>query len=238
MEEKATEQQPVTMTFLEHLDELRIRLLRSLVYTAIGAAIAGIFWQQIFRIILRPTNLTNLTFLGPLDAFVVKFKLALYAGFVLAVPLIVYEILAFIIPAFTSSERRVALPIVILTVLLFYSGLVVGYYFILPPGTQWLLAQGGEVMKQMLTADKYLGYAFMFLAGVGASFETPIVVYILSKMGLVTPRSLLVNWRYALLIIALAAAILTPDWSPVTMVLFATPMIILYFLSILLVKFL
>lgn len=226
------------MTFLEHLDELRTRLIRCIVYTGIGAIVAGVFWEQIFKLLLKPANLKKLTYLGPIDAFLVKFKLALYAGLVISAPLIIYEILAFIAPALTRSEKRVALPIVFLTMLLFYSGIVVGYLFILPPGTRWLLSQGGDVMQEMLTADRYLNYAMMFLAGVGASFETPIVIWILSKLGLVTPRSLLYGWRYAVLIIVTAAAILTPDWSPVTMVLFATPMIILYFLSIILIKIL
>lgn len=226
------------MTFLEHLDELRTRLIRSLIYTGLGAAAAGIFWEDIFKLLLVPAGIKKLTYLGPVDAFLVKFKLALYAGLVLAAPLIIYEILAFIAPALTRSEKKVALPIVFLTVLLFYSGIVVGYFLILPPGTRWLLSQGGEVMQEMLTADRYLSYAMMFLAGVGASFEVPIVIWILAKLGLVTPRSLLVGWRYAVLVIVTAAAILTPDWSPITMTLFALPMVVLYFLSIILIKIL
>lgn len=237
VEELEQEQQEKVMTFLEHLDELRSRLIKAVIFVVIGAIVAGIFWQDIFRILMQPAGLEKLTFLGPVDAFLVKFKLSIYAGLVLAAPLVIYEILAFIGPALTRSEKKVALPMIFLSIILFYAGLVVGYYFILPPGTQWLLAQGGEVMQEMLTADRFLSYAMMFLAGVGVSFETPIFIYILGKLGLVTPRSLLVNWRYAVLIISLVAAILTPDWSPVTMTLFATPMIILYFLSILLVKF-
>lgn len=225
------------MTFLEHLDELRKRLIRSIIYTAIGAAISGIFWENIFKLLLKPAGLKKLTYLGPIDAFMVKFKLAIYSGLVIAAPLIIYEILAFVAPALTRSEKKVALPIVFLTMLLFYAGIIVGYFFILPPGTRWLLSQGGDVMQEMLTADRYLSYAMMFLAGVGASFETPIVIWILSKLNLVTPRSLLYGWRYAVLIIVIASAILTPDWSPITMVLFASPMIVLYFLSILLIKF-
>lgn len=238
VDEEYAEVESYKMTFLEHLDELRTRLIRSLIYTALGAVAAGIFWEDIFKILLKPAGLKKLTYLGPIDAFMVKFKLALYAGLVVAAPLIIYEILAFVAPALTKSEKRVALPIVFLTMLLFYSGIVVGYLFILPPGTRWLLSQGGDVMQEMLTADRYLSYAMMFLAGVGASFETPIVIWILSKLGLVTPRSLLSGWRYAVLIIVTAAAILTPDWSPITMALFAAPMIVLYFLSIILIKIL
>lgn len=224
------------MTFLDHLEELRTRLIRSLIYIAVGAVVAGFFWEEIFKIILVPAGIKKLTFLSPIDAFMVKFRLALYAGLILATPLIVYEILAFVAPALTRREKKVALPIIILTVLLFYSGIAVGYYFILPPGTRWLLAQGGDVMEQMITADRYINYAMMFLAGVGASFEVPIVIWVLAKLGLVTPASLVRGWRYAFIIIFTAAALLTPDWSPVTMGLFAAPMIILYFLSIILIK--
>lgn len=225
------------MGFLDHLDELRTRLFRAVFYVGIAAIGVGVFWEQLFRLLLKPAGIKTLAYLGPLDAFTVKFKLALYAGLVVAAPLVVYEILAFILPALTRKEKRVTVPIVFFTVLLFYLGVLVGYHLILPPGTRWLLAQGGDVMVQMMTADRYLSYAMMFLAAVGAAFETPIVVYILGKAGLVTPRSLLVNWRYAVLIIVTSAALLTPDWSPVTMGLFALPMVILYFLSILLVKF-
>lgn len=238
IEEELAEVEAHKMTFLEHLDELRTRLIRSVIYIAIGALVSGIFWEDIFRLLLKPAGVQKLTYLGPMDAFMAKFKLSIYAGLVIAAPLVIYEILAFIAPALTRSEKRVALPIVFLTMLLFYSGVVVGYFFILPPGTRWLLSQGGEVMQQMLTADRYLSYSMMFLAGVGASFETPIVIWILSKLGLVTPRSLLYGWRYAILAIVTVSAILTPDWSPITMVLFATPMIVLYFLSIILIKIL
>jgi sec-independent protein translocase protein TatC len=237
LEDELEEVEAKKMTFLEHLDELRTRLIRSLIYAGIGAVAAGIFWEDIFRLLLKPANIEKLTYLGPIDAFMAKFKLSLYAGLVAATPLIIYEIIAFVAPALTRREKRMVLPMIILSMMLFYMGIFVGYTFILPPGTRWLLSQGGDVMQEMLTADRYLSYAFMFLAGVGASFETPIVIWILSKLGLVTPRSLIRGWRYAILIIVTAAAILTPDWSPITMILFATPMIILYFLSIILIKF-
>ncbi len=232
------EEKEKAMTFLEHLGELRSRLMRALIYVAIGALVTGIFWQKIFKILLEPAGLDSVVALGPIDMFMAKFKLSLYSGLVLTLPFIIYEIMAFVAPALKRKERRVVLPLIFLSIILFYSGVVVGYYFIMPPGINWLLDQGGTVMEAFLTADRYLAFVFMFLAGVGISFETPIVVYILAKIGLVTPRSLLVNWRYAIIIIFTAAAILTPDWSPVTMGLFALPMIILYFLSILLVKFL
>lgn len=232
------EPQEKVMTFFEHLGELRTRLIRALIYVLIGAIITGVFWEEIFKILLKPAGIKSLVALGPIDMFMAKFKLSLYSGLVLTLPFIIYEIMAFIAPALKRKERRVVLPLIFLSVILFYSGVVVGYFFIMPPGIKWLLEQGGTVMEAFLTTDRYLAFSFMFLAGVGISFETPIVVYLLSKMGLVTPRSLLVNWRYAIVIIFTVAAILTPDWSPVTMALFALPMVILYFLSILLVKFL
>lgn len=238
METEAESYDQKEMSFLEHLGELRRRLIRALIYIGVAAVASGIFWEQIIRLLMKPGNLETLVFIGPLDAFMAKFKLSLYCGLVLAMPLVIFEILAFILPALTRKEKRITIPIIFLTAILFYAGVTVGYFFILPPGTKWLLSQGGDVMKEMLAADRYLSYAMMFLAGVGVSFETPVIIYILGKIGLVTPRSLLVNWRYAFMIIITVAAVLTPDWSPVTMGLFAAPMIILYFLSILLVRFL
>ncbi len=224
------------LTFLEHLGELRTRVIRSLVYIAVGAAFGGIFWQQIFDILRAPAGEITLNYFGPLEPFMAKFKVALYTGIFFAAPFILYEIVAFIAPALTRKEKRFAIPIVISFVVLFYLGGLFGYTFVMPPGTQWLIDQGGDVMTGTMNVSIYLAYAFIFLIGVGVSFETPVVLTILAKLGVVSPRSLLKNWRYALLIILLVASILTPDWNPITMLMFAAPMVVLYFLSIILIR--
>jgi sec-independent protein translocase protein TatC len=165
-----------------------------------------------------------------------KLKLAIFLGTLVAAPFIIYELMAFISPALKSHEKKWAIPFVLFLVVLFYTGVVFGYYIVMPPAMKWLFAQSGGLFEVVPRVDEYLAFAVILTLGIGASFETPMFIVILNKFGIVSRQSLIKNWRIAVVLIVIIASILTPDWSPVTMLLFAAPMIVLYFLSILLVR--
>ncbi|HDP69340.1 MAG TPA: twin-arginine translocase subunit TatC [Actinobacteria bacterium] len=222
------------MSILDHLDELRKRIIVSVIAVIIGVGICFFYAYDILEILLKPAGDLELVFLGVLDPFMAKFKIAIFAGIFIALPVIIYQILSFLAPALKGHEKKIIYPMVLFFVILFACGAYFGYTYIMPVGTEWLLNQAEGQISPVLTIDKYVAYASLFIIAFGISFETPFFILILVMLGVVSPKSLRKNWRIAYLIILLFAAIVTPDWSPVTMTIFAMPMILLYELSILL----
>jgi sec-independent protein translocase protein TatC len=147
-----------------------------------------------------------------------------------------YQLYAFVDPALTHTERRRTIPLAILAGLLFASGLVFGYMVILPVSVRWLLAQAGAQFNVLITANAYISFVLFFLLVVGATFETPLVILTLAMLGVVSPQTLRREWRIAYMVIAAIAVFGTPDWSPVTMLLVAIPMALLYEFSLVLCR--
>ncbi len=222
------------MPLLDHLDELRKRIIRSALAVLVGAAVCFPRAYDILDLLTKPAGDIKLSYLSPLDPFMVKFKVALFAGSLIAFPVILYQLMAFVAPALKIKEKKIIYPIVFIAVTLFTLGVYFGYKYIMPVGTDWLLGQAEGRIAAVLTVEKYASYAIFFLFAFGLSFETPLFILFLVMLGVVTPGSLRRNWRYAYIIILVFAAMATPDWSPVTMSIFAAPMLILYEFSILL----
>ncbi|MDI6799607.1 MAG: twin-arginine translocase subunit TatC [Actinomycetota bacterium] len=222
------------MSVLDHLDELRKRIIRSAIAILMGAVLSFSFAYDILDILVKPAGEIKLSYLSPLDPFMVKFKIALFAGSLLAFPVVLYQVFVFVAPALKLKEKKLIYPIVFIAATLFASGVFFGYKYIMPVGTGWLLAQAEGRILAVLTVEKYASYAVFFLFAFGISFETPLFILFLVMLGVVSPGSLRRNWRYAYIIILVFAAMATPDWSPVTMSIFAAPMLILYEFSILL----
>ncbi len=216
------------MTWVEHLEELRQRLLWSLVGLALGTALCWTFSEELLRILLRPTGGIPLHAISMLEPFLARFRVAVTGGLVLAMPWIVYQLFRFIDPALEPHERRVLVPVSLAAGFLFASGVAFGYFFLLPPVSRWLLSQAGEVIRVQITALNYLSFVTWFLVATGLGFETPLLVVAACALGIVTPQRLQREWRTAVLAILVLSAAVTPDWSPVTMFLLALPMIALY----------
>ncbi len=224
------------MTLIEHLEELRQRLVYSVVGLLAASGIGLLFVDRLLQILLQPTRGKQLTTLTVLEPFLVKMKIAFLFGLALSMPWIMYQIYAFVSPGLTDTERRRTVPLALLSGVLFAVGIVFGYFFILPVSTTWLLNQAGNQFNVLLTANAYISYVLFFLVIVGAVFETPLVILSLVAIGVVTPQTLRKEWRIAYMIIAGVAVLGTPDWSPVTMFLVAVPMAALYEFSLVLCR--
>lgn len=222
----------VRMSFLQHIAEFRQRLLVCAVAVTLTGAVGYYFSLKLLKILTIPAGKTQLVYLSPLEPFMVKFKIAVFSGIVMSLPILLYEILMFVAPALKDREKKLIMPSIFFLVILFLSGAVFGFYYIMPAGTQWLLNQAGGVIKANISASMYVTYAGWFLMGMGVSFETPLFILLMVRLGVITPEQLAKSWRYAVLMILLLAAILTPDWNPVTMIVMAIPMLIFYVGSI------
>lgn len=223
--------------FLEHLGELRKRIVRAAIAIVIAASVSYIFAYRIIDIVVKPAGDIKLHYLGPLEPLMVQIKIAIFAGLILSSPIWIYQLLAFLAPALKKKEKKVFYIVVIAIVILFFSGVLFGYFFIMPTGIEWLLKQGKGHLEQTITIDRYISFAGWFILGFGLAFETPVAILLLIKLGIIDRKTLRKNWRYAYVIILLVAAVITPDWNPVTMLLLALPMIVLFEITLIIGKF-
>lgn len=226
------------MSLVEHLEELRDRLIKSAAALAVTTALSLIIAKQVlnaFRALLPGE--APLQAFTPTETYVVYFKVALLCGLALAMPLIVYQVLAFIVPGLTKEERRWLYVVAPGAGLLFLAGLLFAYYVILPFGLPILQGFLSDVVVQQWRLDYYISFVVRFLIITGLIFETPLVIYFLSKVGLITQQRLAQSRRYAIVVAAGTAALLTPTTDPFTMLLVMGPMILLYELGIFLARF-
>ncbi len=224
------------MSLVEHLEDLRRRIFFAVGGLVLAAAVGLVLQDRLLHVLMRPSGLPQLVALSVLEPLLVKFKLALVFGVVLSLPWILYQVLLFVAPALSTREARYALPISSLSLVLSFAGVVFGYFFVLPTSTRWLLAQAGTVMSLQVSALSYVSYAVWFLAILAIAFQTPLVVLSLVGLGIISSVRLRREWRTVYITIAGLAAIITPDWSPITMLLVAAAMIGLYELSLVLVR--
>jgi sec-independent protein translocase protein TatC len=227
------------MSFLEHLEELRQRLLRSVISLVIGFGLCFYFADNIYGYLAKPLTDTlralhmsdKLVYTNPIDPFNLYIKLAAMAGLFVASPYILYQIWLFISPGLYRHEKRYIWPFVLLTSSLFISGGLFAYALAIPPALRFLL-QFGHRFQPMVTINEYFSIAMTIIVGVGLVFELPVIILVLSVFGIVTPKFLLRNLRYAVLITAVAAAAIAPTPDVATLFILWIPMIGLYVLSI------
>lgn len=225
------------MSFLEHLDELRKRLVNSAIAIAL-CVVAGFYWiNQIVDFILAPTRKAlptgvKLIYTQPGEAFSLYVQIALIMGVVLAAPYIMYQVWMFIAPGLYSNEKRLAIPFVLFTTLGFLLGAAFNHYIAFPFMMVFFASFNTPDLAFMPKLDDVFGLYSKMLLGMGIVFQMPTVVFFLAKMKMVTARFLLKHFKYAFLIIFVAAAVITPTGDMMTQAIFAAPMVALYMLSI------
>ncbi len=227
------------MSFLEHLEELRRRIIYSILFVMMGFVACWYKAGVIFGYMQRPivTALaahkldTQLVYLNPTEPFNLYLKIGLFAGIFVASPFILYQVWAFIAPGLYRHERRYVLPFMFSTVGLFVAGGAFGYKMVYPAALDFLIGYG-QGLKPMITIGEYTDLFMTIILGLGAVFEMPILVFFLALMGIVSAKWMWDNLRYSILVIFIIAAILTPTTDIMNMCIFAAPMIVLYLFSI------
>ncbi len=222
------------MSLMEHLDELRRRLIHSILYLLGGFIVAGIFYKQLVAYIQSPLNQIGkkLAFTHPMDPLNLDLKVALVGGAILSSPFILYQVWLFIAPGLYQKERRFVVPFMSATVALFLGGAAFGYYFVLPGALKVLIVDFGKNFEPMVTIEEYSSFFLSIILGLGISFELPILIFFLAPFGIVSPRFLWKNIRYAILIAFIVGAFICPSPDPWTMCIYAIPMLALYLIGI------
>lgn len=222
------------MSLMEHLEELRKRIVHSAIYLAVGFIAAWIFRVPIVQFFQSPLNRIgkSLVFTHPMDALNLDLQASLLAGAIAASPFILYQVWLFIAPGLYQKEKRFVIPFMAATVGLFLSGAAFGYYYVLPGAIKILILDFGHNFTPMVTIEDYTSFFLSIILGLGISFEMPILIFFLAMFGIVSPRFLWKNIRYAILAVFLVAAIITPSPDPWTMCIYAVPMLALYMIGI------
>ncbi len=222
------------MTILEHLEELRSRIVKMAIALLVCTTISLIFTPRLFEVLKAPAPPdTKLIYIEVTEMFLTYFKVALTAGAGLAMPVFVYQIIRFVAPGLTRKEKRILFRMLPLIFVFFALGATFGYFVTLPFALRYLLGLFPEFAQPQIRVDNFIGFVTTILFWMGISFELPVVIYVISKVGLVTPRRLAAFRKYAILIFFVIAAIITPTPDPLNQTMVAAPMIVLYEVGIL-----
>jgi len=227
------------LTLVEHLKELRYRLVVSAVAVIIGLAVSAYFGEDLIEFLKEPAKERSpnfqTQFIEPFELFGTYFRVALLGGVIIGMPVIVYQALRFVSPGLRPNERRWLYGTAVGAAFLFLCGVGFAYYVALPPGLDFLLNFGnGDLANPNIRIGSYIDFVTRLLFWTGVAFETPLVVMFLARFRIVTARQLLGWWRLAIVAAFLVSAFVTPTIDPVTQTLVAGPIVVLYFLGIIL----
>lgn len=230
------------MTMVQHLGELRKRIFRSLLAVAIGAITLLLMYEPVLRLLTRPYRDVcakradfncdgSLFTLGPLDGLTARMKIATYGGLILALPVILWQIWKFIVPALERREKQYAIPFIASSLVLFATG---GYmaYWTLDKALEFLISWSGPDVTQAYQITKYISLVSLMALAYGIGFLSPVLIVFLQLVGIVTPRRLVKNWRNAIMFIFLTAAVITPSGDPISMLALAIPMTLLFAIAV------
>jgi sec-independent protein translocase protein TatC len=220
----------VEMTLVDHLEELRRRVLRSLLAVVVAAAACLLAVKPLVRLLEMPASGIRFLQLAPGEFLFASLKVAGYAGLTLALPYVLYEGLAFVLPGLTRRERRLVAPAVAGSAVLFAAGLAFAWWALVPAALQFLVSYGADVVEPSWSIERYLDFVLLLMLATGLAFQLPVLQLLLGALGLVRARTMLAGWRWVVLAAALAGAVLTPSTDPITMLLL-TGAITLLFLS-------
>ncbi len=228
------------MSFLDHLEELRRRIIWSLVYVGAGFGVCYWFHEWIYNLMQKPIMVAlkangleqKLVYLNPTEPFNMYLKISFIAGIFVASPFVLYQVWLFISPGLYRHERRYVMPFLFSTVFLFLAGGVFGYKMVYPNALQFLISYSQQ-FSPMITINEYTDLFMTIILGLGIIFEMPVLVLFLSLMGIVSAKWMWKNLRYSILVIFIIAAVITPTTDIMNMCVFAAPMIVLYLVSIL-----
>lgn len=225
------------MSFLEHLDELRRRIIWALVSVLVGFLIALFFVYDIFDFIMRPMQQLlppggTLVYTDPSEAFMLMIKIALISGLIIASPLVFAQVWLFVAPGLFVHEKKLAIPFVAMSSVFFVLGAAFSHYVVFPITWRFFVGFTTDILTFMPRVEPAFSMYLRLILALGITFQLPTLVLFLARMGMVTPRFMIRNFKYAVLLITIAAAVLSPDGGGVGMLAMGGPVILLYILSI------
>lgn len=224
------------LTVLEHISELRRRLIRGVIAVSVTTVISFIFAKQIFEILKSPAGEINLIFIEMTEMVGTYMRVSLVSGIILAMPYLVYQLIMFISPALTRREKKRVYLILPWIALMFVGGVIFAYFILVPPAVNFLVTFGSDIATPQIKIGNYISIVSRLLLSIGLVFEMPVITTFLARLGIITPKWLSDKRKPAIILAFILAAIITPTFDPVNQTLVAAPLIILYEISIWLAK--
>lgn len=221
------------MGFLDHLEELRGRIIRSLISIILFSIVAYLFSEKLIDFISKP--IPELYFMSPTEAFAIRIKLSLIAGIIVSVPVIFYHLWQFVVPGLFEREIKMVVPVVLASTIFFLIGAAFCFLLVLPLSIKFLLGFGTEKLKPMIKIGDYVSFVSYLILAFGAVFELPVIAYFLGKLGIITPQTLKKGRRYAIVGMLILSALITPP-DMFSQLMLAGPLYFLYEVSIVVVK--
>ena len=209
------------MTLVEHIEELRRRVLRSLVAVVAAAGLCLVGVKPLVRVLEMPAEGIRFLQLAPGEFLFVSIKVAGYAGLSLALPYVLYEVLAFVLPGLSRRERALVAPAVAGSALLFLAGLAFAWWALVPAALRFLVSYGADVVEPSWSIERYLDFVLLLMVATALAFQLPVLQLLLGALGVIRARTMLAGWRWVVVVAAVASAVLTPSTDPVTMLLLA-----------------
>ncbi|HRF94907.1 MAG TPA: twin-arginine translocase subunit TatC [Aggregatilineales bacterium] len=222
------------MSFFDHLDELRRRLMWAFFSLIIGTVAGMFFAETVLRYLVSPYS-ERLVVLGPTGSVVTYFRVALMIGGIIGFPMILYQVLLFVLPGLRPKEKRILMFSLPPIMILFLIGVAFAWFILVPPAVGFLSGFQTDIFRPEWTADQYIGFITALLFWMGVAFELPLLMFVLALLGLVSAGLLLRQWRIAIVLAAVASAVITPTVDPINMMLVMGPLLGLYVISIFLV---
>lgn len=235
-----TENQGRELGFLGHMEELRSRIIKALLWLMVGIAVSAFFVDDLISfVVLEPATSEGLKIqnLKPFGQAFLYFKVAILGGFVISFPMILNQLWKFVEPGLYKKEKKWARRITVFTSFCFLVGIAFAYYVMLPSMMNFAANFGSEQIENQIDVSEYMSFFIMIILASGLLFELPMITYVLSKLGLVTPTFLRKYRRHAIIVVLIVAAVITPTPDPITQMIFAAPLFVLYELSIFVSKF-
>jgi sec-independent protein translocase protein TatC len=226
----------IEMSLFDHLEELRLRIFYALIAVILGAIGCFVFVRQIVQLLEVPAQGVKFLQLAPGEFFFVSIKVAGYSGLLISSPIILYQIIRFVLPGLSRRERRLLAPVVLGSSILFFAGIAFAYIALIPAALNFFISYGADVVEQSWSIDKYFEFVLLLLFSTGLAFQIPIVQLILGVLNIVSSNQMLSGWRIVILGAVVAGAILTPSTDPLTQSLLAGAVLGLYFGGIGMVK--
>ena len=232
-----------TMTLTEHLGELRQRIIRAALALLVGMIVIMAFYDRVLGFLLEPYHKlcesdsdycplgSRLIITDPVEGLSTRVRIAMYGGLLIALPVIMWQIWKFVVPALKANEKRYAIPFIVSSVTLFLLGSVIAY-LTLEKALQFLIAWAGDDVEGLFQVSKYVRLVTLMAFAFGVGFQFPVLLVFLQLVGVLTPQQLLGAWRYAILGIVVAAAVITPSGDPISLTALAAPMLVLYFVAV------
>lgn len=223
------------MSLVDHLQEFRKRLIIAIIAVIVGSSVCYFYATELVHFITAPAG--KLYYMSPGEAFFTYLRVSFFAGFLLALPVVLYQVWAFILPALSIKERMAIIILVPLSVILFFIGLTFSYMFVLPAGIKFFMGFATEDLQPLLSLGEYLSFVISFLLPFGFIFELPLVIIVLARLGMIGSKFLIDKNKHVLVLSFVAGAIIAPTPDVISQTMVAVPILVMYEMSILIVKY-